>query len=83
MSERRNNGIAVPLPLWQPGFSGRTLICAEYGLHFAREADLWRCVERPELVMLRGERYRVGERTFGSLDEALRRLEVRGFAQDQ
>jgi hypothetical protein len=45
---------------------------AEYGLHFAKDGDHWCCVEYPDLVMLRGpERYRVGERTFGSLGKAL------------
>ena len=49
------------------------ILCAEYGLHFAKEDDHWRCVEYPDLLMLPGpERYRVGERTFASLDEALR-----------
>jgi len=40
----------------------RGMILTEDGLHFAKEGDLWRCVEYPELVMLRGpELYRVGE----------------------
>ena len=59
------------------------MIRTEYGLHFVKDGDHWRCMEHPELVMLRGRRYRVGERTFGSLDEALRRLEARGSTQDQ
>jgi hypothetical protein len=60
------------------------ILCAVYGLHFAKDGDHWRCVEYPDLVMLRGlERYRVGERTFGSLDEVLRHLEARGPAQRQ
>ena len=51
------------------------ILCAEYGLRSAKEADHWRCIELPDVVMLRGvERYRVGDRTFGSLDEALRHL---------
>ena len=54
------------------------ILCAEYGLHFAKEGDHWRCVEYPDLLMLRGERYPVGERTFGSLDDAPWHLEVRG-----
>jgi hypothetical protein len=29
----------------------------EHGLTFARAADAWRCVERPELLMLRSGRY--------------------------
>jgi hypothetical protein len=32
------------------------ILCAEYGLHFTREGDHWRCVEWPDLMMLRGER---------------------------
>ena len=55
------------------GQAHRMILCAEYGLHFAREGDHWRCVEYPELLMLPGpDRYRVAERTFGSFDEALR-----------
>ena len=53
--------------------------CADYGLHFAKEGDHWRCVELPDVVMLRGvERYRLRDRTFGSLDETLRYLEASG-----
>jgi hypothetical protein len=49
------------------------MILTEYGLHFAEEGKHWRCVEYPYLLMLRGpEGYPVGERTFASLDEALR-----------
>jgi len=44
------------------------MILTEYGLHFAKDGDRWRCVEHPELVMLRGERRRVGEREHGSSD---------------
>ncbi len=50
------------------------ILCTEYGLHFAKDGDHWRCVERPELVMLRGERYRVRDREFASLTEALQAL---------
>ena len=32
------------------------ILCAEYGLHFAKEGNHWRCIELPELVMLRGGR---------------------------
>jgi hypothetical protein len=46
------------------------IFCADSGLHFANEGGHWRCVEYPELVMLRGDHYRVGGRTFGSLDDA-------------
>ena len=35
------------------------MIVTEHGLTFAREADAWRCVERPTLLMVRGERYRI------------------------
>jgi hypothetical protein len=30
------------------------MILTEYGLHFAKEGDRWRCVEEPDLAMLRG-----------------------------
>ena len=54
------------------------ILVAEYGLHFAKEGDLWRCVELTDVVMLPGpERYRVGDDTFASLDEALRHREAR------
>ena len=33
------------------------MILTEYGLHFAKEGDHWRCVEYLDLLMLRGERY--------------------------
>ena len=59
------------------------ILRAEYGLHFAKEGDHWRCVEYPDLLMLRGERYRIGDPTFGSLGEALRHLAARGSTQDQ
>ena len=59
------------------------IFCAEYGLHFTRDGDHWRCVEYPDLLMLPGERYRVGDRTVGSLDEALRHLDARGSTQYQ
>ena len=43
------------------------MILTEYGLRFAKEGDLWRCVEYPELLMLPGpERHRVADRSFGS-----------------
>jgi hypothetical protein len=57
-----------------------SMIRTEYGLHFAKDGDHWRCMEHPDLLMLRGGRYRVGERTFGSLDDALWHLEARGSA---
>jgi len=61
----------------------RGMIYTEHGLRFTKGGDSWRCVEHPDLVMLRGERRRVGERTFGSLHEALRHLEARGSARRQ
>jgi len=58
--------------------SGGMIFCAEYGLHFAKDGDHWRCIEQPDLVMLSGpERYRVGGLTLGSLYEAMRHLRVR------
>jgi hypothetical protein len=44
------------------------IFCAEYSLNFSKDGDHWRCVEWPEVVMLHGERYRLGERRFGSSD---------------
>jgi len=32
----------------------RMIFCAEYGLHFTKDGDRWRCVEYPDLVMLPG-----------------------------
>jgi hypothetical protein len=54
------------------------ILCAEYGLHFAKEGDHWRCAEYPDLVMLLGNRYRVGDRTFCTLCEAMRHLDRSG-----
>jgi hypothetical protein len=48
------------------------VIQTEYGLHFRGEGDRWRCVELPELVMLRGGRYQVEGLEFDPLVEALR-----------
>jgi hypothetical protein len=45
----------------------RRMILTEGGLHFAKDGDHWRCVEHPDLAMLRGGRYRAGEREYGSL----------------
>jgi hypothetical protein len=39
------------------------MICTEQGLHFAKEGDHWRCVEHPDLVMLRGGRYQIKDAT--------------------
>ena len=53
------------------------------GLRFRKDGDRWRCFESPGLLMLRGpERYRVGARTFGSLDDALQDLETGEGAVD-
>ena len=43
------------------------MILAELGLHFTRDGDRRRCVAYPNLVMLRGERYRVGQQEFATL----------------
>jgi len=29
------------------GQAPRMILCAEYGLHFAKDGDRWRCVEYP------------------------------------
>jgi hypothetical protein len=43
------------------------MILTELGLHFVKDGDRWPCVERPELVMLRGDGLcRAGDRIFGS-----------------
>lgn len=34
------------------------ILVAEYGLHFAKDGDRWRCVEWPGLTM-QGDRYEV------------------------
>jgi hypothetical protein len=59
------------------------MIYTEDGLRFAKDSEHWICVEYPDLLMLPGERYRVGERTVGSLDEALRHLDARRSTQHQ
>jgi|OpeIllAssembly_1097287.scaffolds.fasta_scaffold2205300_1 hypothetical protein len=59
------------------------ILIAEDGPHVRKEGDHWRCVGHPEIEMLRGERYRIGDPTFGSLGEALRHLAARGSTQDQ
>jgi len=56
------------------GQANRIIFCAEYGLHSIKDGDHWRCVELPDVVMLRGERYRLGDREFATLTEALRTL---------
>jgi len=43
----------------------------EDGLHFRREGDHWRCVEHPDLVMLRGGGYEVDGQGFAPLCVAL------------
>lgn len=35
------------------------MILTEQGLHFARDGDRWRCVERPRLKMLRDGRFEI------------------------
>jgi len=51
------------------------ILCAEYGPHFAKDGDHWRCVERPGLTMRPGDRYEVDGREFDSLAEALAKTE--------
>jgi len=46
------------------------MILTEHGIRFAKDGDHFYFVEYPNLAMLRVERYRVGGRTFGSLDDA-------------
>lgn len=48
------------------------MILTEYGLHFAKEADHWRRVEHPALLMLRSpDGYRAGQQSFATLDAAI------------
>lgn len=47
-------------------------------MRFRHEATNWRCVEYLDLLMLPGERYRVGDREFVTLGEALRHLMSQG-----
>lgn len=50
----------------------RLVILTEYRLHFARQADgSHRCVEHPDLVMLPGDRYRLGDREYATLEQAV------------
>jgi hypothetical protein len=39
------------------------MILTEYGLHFANESHHWRCVEWPDLVMVRGDCYQLIDAT--------------------
>jgi hypothetical protein len=50
------------------------MILTEAGIRFTHEGNHWRCVEYPDLLMLRGERYCVGDREFTTLGEAVRHL---------
>jgi len=63
-------GDARRAPSHAPG-----MILTEYGLHFAKEGDRWRCGEYPDLVMLRGGGYEVNVREFDSLAEARAKTE--------
>lgn len=47
------------------------MILTEPGLRFVRDGDRWRCVERPDVVTLRGGRYRVTQQEFATLYLAL------------
>jgi len=58
------------------------VILTEYGLHFRKDGDRWRCVERPDLLMLPGDRYTVDGQGFNSLAEAVRQAIQRVQARD-
>jgi hypothetical protein len=58
-------------PTW--GAAGWGMILTELGLHFTKDGDRRRCVERPELVMLPGGRCLVDGQGFDSLAGALQR----------
>jgi hypothetical protein len=49
----------------------RGTIVTEYGLHFRKDGDRWRCVERPGLAMPQGGGYGVEGRKFDTLAEAV------------
>jgi hypothetical protein len=53
------------------------MILTEYGLHFAKDGDHWRCVEWPALTMLPGDRYEVDGQGFNSLAGAIGRARRR------
>lgn len=52
------------------------MIPTELGLHFRRDGDCWRCVERPGLLMPRGGGYEVEGQGFHSLAEAVAHLPI-------
>jgi hypothetical protein len=47
------------------------MILTELGQRFSKDGDRWRCVEPPDLVMLRGGGHEVDGQGFNSLAEAL------------
>ena len=47
------------------------MILTEHGLYLRRDGDRGRCVEHPEMVMLRGGGYEVGGQGFDTLIEAV------------
>lgn len=54
------------------------MILTEYGLHFAKDGDRWRCVDWPDLVMLPNDPDEVDGQRFDTLAEAVRRA-IRRF----
>jgi hypothetical protein len=42
------------------------MILTEHGLHFAKDGDHWRCVEHPDLLMLRGDCYQLIDATLAT-----------------
>jgi len=59
-----------------PRVTLRGMIPTELGLHFRRDGDCWRCVERPGLLMPRGGGYEVEGQGFHSLAEAVAHLPI-------
>jgi len=55
--------------VWHKG----PMIVTEHGLAFTRADDAWRCIERPTLLMMYGDRYRIeaSEQEFPTLAAAL------------
>jgi hypothetical protein len=75
MSDSRfwaNASIIRRAPTWRVIHKGPMLV-TEHGFTFIFAADVWRCVERPELLMLRSGRYRIEGRKqeFPTSDAAL------------
>jgi hypothetical protein len=63
------------------GHARRMILVAEHGLRFASEDDHCLCVEYPDLVMLRGGRYRVNDGTLAAGLPPLNRVGISYMVQ--